>query len=89
MLVLGAALGTELTSWARSQQGAAGKCSEISLLNGAPYIYIQYRSSSSPPVATNDLARQLPMALALACTIPLGLVILFDALPSSSANELS
>ena len=66
-----------------------GSCSEISLLDGAPYIYIQYRSSSSPPVATNDLARQLPMALALACTIPLGLVILFDALPSSSANELS
>jgi len=90
MLVLGAALGTELTSWARSRQGAAGKCSEISLLNGAPYIYIQYRSSSSPPVANNDLARQLPRAaLALACTIPLGLVILFDALPSSSANELS
>ena len=39
MLVLGAALGTELTSWARSRHGAAGKCSEISLLNGAIYTY--------------------------------------------------
>ena len=47
------------------------------------YIYIQYRSSSSPLVATNDLARQLSRAaLALARTIPLGLVILFDELVS-------
>jgi len=62
MLVLGAGLGTELTSWARGRQRAARKCLEISLLDGAPCIYIQYRSSSSPLVATNDLARQLPTA---------------------------
>jgi len=79
MLVLGAALGTELTSWARSRQGAAGECSEISLLNGAPYIYIQYSSSSGPLVASSDLARFIPRAaLALARTIPQGLVILLE-----------
>ena len=53
-----------------------GSCSEISLLDAVPYIYIQYSSFSSPLVAANDLARQLPRAaLALARTIPLGLVV--------------
>ena len=41
-------------------------------------------------MATSDLARFIPRpALALARTIPQGLAILFDELPSSSANELS
>jgi len=58
---------------------------------GSPYMqYIQYSSSSSPLVATSDLACIIPTAaLALARTIPLGLVVLFGELPSSLANELS
>ena len=44
----------------------------------------------APLEATSDLACFIPRALlALARTIPLGLVILFDELPSSLANELS
>jgi len=61
------------------------------LLDEAPYMYMKYSSSSSSSiVAISDLARFIPSAaLALARTIPLGLVILFGELSSSSANELS
>ena len=54
-------------------------------------MYMKYSSSSSSSiVAISDLARFIPSAaLALARTIPLGLVILFGELSSSSANELS
>jgi len=45
-------------------------------------MLFEHGIGQSPLVATNDLARQLPRAaLALARTIPLGLVILFDELP--------
>jgi len=79
----GAAHRAHARSWAPGRQGAAPswrgaarKSSEMSLLDGVPYVYIQYSSSSSPLVATSDLARFIPIAaLALARTMPLGLVI--------------
>jgi len=90
VLVLVAGLGTELASWcwARNGPGAARKCSEICLLWCSQY---NIALPPAPLVATSDLARFISRAaLALARTIPLGLVVLFDELtPSSSANHLS
>jgi len=59
------------------------------LASAAPYTYSMVLPPA-PLVATNNLVRFIPgAALALARTIPLGLVILFDKLPSSLANALS
>jgi len=57
---------------------------------GLPICTYNIALPSAPLVATSDLARFIPRAaLAVDCIIPLGLVILFDEFPSSSANELS
>jgi len=57
---------------------------------GLPVYTYSIALPPAPRVATNDLARFIPRsALALASTIPLGIVILFDELPSSLAKELS
>jgi len=54
------------------------------LASGAPYIHIQYSSSSRSSRGHYTLARFIPTA-----ALALGLVVLLDELPSSSANELS